>query len=248
MRIIEGFRGAVVPAVMLALLSGAARAQESAAANSSTCPEGCGARFAPVFFWAPINTTSAAEGEGTPPTDVTDGATGLNGALALRFEMETDRATVSIGELYAAISSESTSASGTPTSVSFKMSLFELYGGYKVVDSLSVIGGIRFYGGTLEYTSPASSFDQDANLLDPVVGLWYRPRLSRGWRAELGLDVGGFDVGFDISSSASAVFSWRGKRIGWDVGYRALYMKKSGSEEFLETTMYGPVFGFEVYF
>jgi hypothetical protein len=115
------------------------------------------------------------------------------------------------------------------------------------VDSLSVIGGIRFFGGQLEYTS-SDSFEQDSSLLDPVIGVWYRPKISRGWTAELALDVGGFGVGFDISSSATAVFSWRGKRIGWDLGYRALYMKKSGSDDFLETTLYGPVFGFEVYF
>ena len=48
--------------------------------------------------------------------------------------------------------------------------------------------------------------------------------------------------------SASAVLSWRSKRFGADVGYRALYMKKSASDEVLETTFYGPVFGFEIYF
>lgn len=244
-----GFRKAVVPVSVLALLSGAARAEDaSTPATPATHPESCEARFAPIFFWAPINTTSAAEGEGNPPTDVTEGATGLNGAFGLRFEMEKGRAIVSIEELYLSISRDSTTPSGIPTSLSFKMSLFEAYGGYRVVDSLSVIGGIRFVAGRLEYTASTLSIDQDTFLLDPVVGLWYRPRLSRGWRAELGADVGGFGVGFDISSSASAVFSWRGKRIGWDVGYRALYMKKSGSDEFLETTFYGPVVGFEVYF
>ena len=244
----RGFRKAVIPLSLLVLLSGAAWAEEtSTPATSPTCPEGCQARFSPLYFWAPINTTSAAEGE-DEPTDVTEGTTGLNGAFGMRFELETGKATVSISELYLSISHDSTLGSGIPTSLSFKMSLFEAYGGYRVVDSLSVIGGVRFVVGQLEYTASSLSIDQETSLLDPVVGVWYRPQLSRGWRAELGLDVGGFDVGFDISSSASAVFSWRGKRIGWDVGYRALYMKKSGSEEFLETTFYGPVFGFEVYF
>jgi hypothetical protein len=241
-----GFRNAVVLAAMLALFAGATRAED--ASTSSTNPECCVARFAPIFLWAPINTTSASEGEDAPPEDVTDGATGLNGALGLRFELEKGRTIVSIEELYFSLSRDSTTPSGTPTSLGFKMSLFEAYGGYRVVDSLSVIGGIRFVAGRLEYTRSTLSIDHDIFLFDPVVGVWYRPRLSRGWRAELGADVGGFGVGFDISSSASAVFSWRGKRIGWDVGYRALYMKKSTGDEFLETTFYGPVVGFEVYF
>ena len=248
-RMIGGVRRTVVAAAMLALLVGVALAEDATPSSTpSTCPEGCQARIAPIYLWAPINTTSASEGEGEPPTDVTEGVTGLNGAYGIRFEMETGRAIVSISELCVSISHDSTSASGTPTSLSFKASLFEAYGGYRIVDSLSVIGGIRFFGGTLEYASSTTSIDQDINLLDPVVGLWYRPSLSRGWRAELGADVGGFGVGFDISSSASAVFSWRGKRVGWDVGYRALYVKKSTSNEFLETTLYGPVFGFEIYF
>ena len=248
-RMIRGLRTAVLPLSLLALVSGAARAEDaSTPATPSTSPEGCEARFSPIFLWAPINTTSAADGDGTPPADVTDGTTGLNGAWGLRFELETGRTIVSIQDLYLSISRDSTSRSGLPTSLAFKVSLFEAYGGYRVVDNLSVIGGVRFFVGRLEYTASASSIDLDSTLLDPVVGVWYRPRLSRGWRAELGADAGGFGVGFDISSSASAMFSWRGKRIGWDVGYRALYMKKSGSREYIETTFYGPVAGFEVYF
>ncbi len=226
---------------MLVLLWGAARAEDAP-------PESCDARFAPIFLWAPINTTSAAEGEGNPSTDVTGGSTGLNGAWGLRFEMEKGRTIVSVQDLYYSLSRDSTSPLGNPASLNFKMSLFEAYGGYRVVDSLSVIGGVRFFVGRLEYAAPTLSFDQDTTLLDPVVGLWYRPRLPHGWRAELGGDVGGFGVGFDISSSASAVFAWRGKRTGWDVGYRALYMKKSSSDVLLETTFYGPIVGFEVYF
>jgi hypothetical protein len=122
-----GFRKAVVLVATLALPAGAARAED--ATTAPTCPEGCGARFAPIYIWAPVNATTASEGEGAPPVDVTDGATGLNGALAVRFEMDTGRAVMSIEELYASISRDSTSESGDQTSLSFKMSLFELYGG-----------------------------------------------------------------------------------------------------------------------
>jgi hypothetical protein len=44
------------------------------------------------------------------------------------------------------------------------------------------------------------------------------------------------------------VFAWRSKRFGADVGYRALYAKKSDDSGLLETTLYGPVFGFDLYF
>jgi hypothetical protein len=236
-------RTVVVPAAVLARVVTGAWAQDtSSPASPCECTE---VRFAPIYLWAPINTTSASEGEGDPTIDVTEGNTGLNGAFAARLEIDSGRGILTMGEIFASISHDSTDAS-----LDFKMSLFELYGGYEVVDHLSVVGGIRYYAVRLGYSASATPpIDQDEQLLDPVVGLFYNPRLSKRWTAAISADVGGFGVGFDVSTSVSAVFTWRsGPWFGADVGYRALHMKKSDETDSLETTFYGPVVGFEIFF
>jgi len=240
-------RTVVLPALLALVVAGAWAQDTSSPTSACDCTE---VRFAPIFFWAPINTTSASEGEGNPTVDVTEGNTGLNGAFAARLEIEPGRGILTMGELFASISHDSTDASGRPASLEFKMSLFESYGGYEVVDHLSVVGGIRYYSLRLAYSASAGpSIDQDEQLLDPVVGLFYRPRLSKHWTAAFDADVGGFGVGFDLSTSVSAVFTWRsGTWFGADVGYRALHMEKSDESDSLETTFYGPVFGFEIFF
>src|SRR5262249_39098571 len=48
-------------------------------------------KFAPIFFWAPINSTTASEGTSTPPETVTEGQTGLNAAYAGRLEYQWKR-------------------------------------------------------------------------------------------------------------------------------------------------------------
>jgi hypothetical protein len=241
-------RTVVVPTAVLALVVAEAWAQDTSSPPSACeCTE---VRFAPIYFWAPINTTSASEGEDSPTVDVTEGNTGLNGAFAARLEIEPGRGILTMGELFASISQDSTTASGGDASLEFKFSLFELYGGYEVIDHLSVVGGIRYTSVRLGYSASAGpSIDQDEQLLDPVVGLFYRPRLSKHWTAAINADVGGFGVGFDVSTSVSAVFTWRsGTWFGADVGYRALHMKKSDESDSLETTFYGPVVGFEIFF
>ena len=208
----------------------------------------CEIRIAPVYLWAPINTTSASDSEGGPTVDVTQGETGLNGAWGAKVEMRKDGTTLSVGGWYASLGYDANA--GRPRALDFKVALFELYGGHRVVDSLSVFGGVRFYDIDLEYSSSTvSSIDQETRLLDPVVGVWYNPRLSKSWTVAVAGDVGGFTVGFDVSASVSGVFSWKPtKHFGLDVGYRAFYMKKDGDSGVLETTFYGPIIGAEIYF
>ena len=242
------FRRVIMPAALLALLAGVALAEDAPPPQSGT--SGCEIRLAPIFFWAPINTTSASDAEDDDPVDVTEGESGLNGAFAARVEVLSGPSMFSVEELYASISYDTSDSSGEQRSLDFTMSLFELYGGREVVDSFSIYGGVRYYSGDLEYTATTTpSIDLEASLLDPVVGVWYRPRLSKSWTAAVSADLGGFTVGFDWSSSVSAVFSWQpGEHFGLNAGYRALYMRKDDDSGFLETTFYGPVFGMEIVF
>lgn len=227
----------LVAVAVLALSGGVAFAEDA-----------CEIRLAPVYLWAPINTTSASDSEGGPTVDVTQGETGLNGAWGAKVEMRKGGTTLSVGGWYASLAYDANAE--RQRALDFKVSLFELYGGHEVVDQLSVYGGIRYYNGDLEYSSSTvSSIDQETRLLDPVVGVWYQPRLSKSWTAMVAGDVGGFTVGFDWSASVSGVFSWKPtKHFGLDVGYRAFYMKKDGDSGFLQTTFYGPIFGATIYF
>jgi hypothetical protein len=219
------------------------------AAAEETPSGGCEYRLAPIYLWAPINTTTASESETSPPIDVTRGETGLNTALGARFELATGPTRVSLEELYASISYKAAEAGGGERELNFRLSLFELYAGRAVGHDVSVVGGLRFYRGKLTYTSTnVASIDQEQTLRDPVVGIWYRPRLSKTWTGEFAADVGGFNFGFDWSSFVSAIFTWKpSKHVGGSLGYRALYMKKTGAEGLLKTTFYGPVFGLEVF-
>jgi hypothetical protein len=207
-------------------------------------------RIAPIFFWAPINSTTASEGEGAPPVNVTAGQAGLNSAFAARVEYQHGRWMVSGQEFFASVAYDQTGALGTRRELDFDISLLELYGGYGLGHDVSIMGGVRNYRGKLSYTSTnVASIEQDDNLTDPVVGVWYRPRLSKTWTMALSTDLGGFGVGFDLSSCGTVVFTWQFSRhFGADVGYRAMYLKKVDPSETLKSTFYGPVFGFELLF
>jgi hypothetical protein len=253
---------AVSTVVLLALVAGAASARQAGPAagdqsvRASDEPgQGQPARdweirFAPVFFWAPINSTTASEGTESPPEDLTQSDSGLNAAYAGRLEYRNGPWLGSGEILYGSVFHQATDASGVSTDLDFRFSLIELYGGRELGHDLAVLGGFRHYSGTISFmSSDAPPVDRDDALLDPVVGVSWRPRLSEHWDLALSGDVGGFGVGFDLSSSETAVFTAQFSRhCGADVGYRALYMKKVDSSGTLKTTLYGPVFGFELFF
>ena len=176
-------------------------------------------RIAPIYVWARINTTMASEGTGSPPVDVTAGETVLNSAFALRVEFQDGPWLVAAQELFASFSYDTTDASEIHRALDFEMSLLELFGGREMGDDLAIVAGLRHYSGKLSFTaSDTAPLEQDDSLLDPAVGVWYRPRLSKSWTLALSVDVGAFGSGFDLSSCGTAVLTWRAsKHVGLDV-------------------------------
>jgi hypothetical protein len=81
----------------------------------------------------------------------------------------------------------------------------------------------------------------------------YRKQLNRKWRVTGHFDGGGFGVGSDLDISANAAADWRfAKHFGMTMGGAYLHFENSNTvltkTLTIKPTMYGPTFGFGIYF
>lgn len=100
----------------------------------------------------------------------------------------------------------------------------------------------------VDFSAPLSDFDEDRDWVDPFVGARLGVPLTDRVNFSLRGDVGGFDVGSELSWQAMATLGYElGERSEVFLGYRALdqrYVRNSGSDRFRwDVTMHGPVVG-----
>ncbi|MBK7977568.1 MAG: hypothetical protein IPK07_31375 [Deltaproteobacteria bacterium] len=265
-------RWAAVGLLVLAALGPPCTARAAEAAGSPT-EEGWTVDVIP-YLWALSMTGTAGVAGVEADLDMSFGdiLNDLNIALMGAVEARNGRWGFTVNPLYSRLSDEpKATVLGQPASLDVTLDLFVLQfglnyrlgpfplgrcGGGPELSILPQIGGRYTYLDTdveLDFlSSRGGSLTKD--WVDPLVGLRGVLDLTPAWSLTVAGDVGGFDVGTQLAWSATGYVGYR-----WDLtdsvtgsvllGYRALYQDYEtgdGLEEFVfDTTMHGPVIGFD---
>ena len=212
----------------------------------------------PVYAWVPFFSSRVTlpeipspPGGGGPvvPTSTTSGS--LNGAAFAGAEIYKGKWSGMFTFLYAGLSSTRTTPRTTVTAdFLYGQALVER----DVYKGLSLGAGFRRMALDLTATLDTyPSVSREPGFWDPLLSATYRKQLSKKWRFTGHFDGGGFGVGstFDIGAAASA--DWRfAKHFGLTMGGAYLHFENSDTvlrrTLTIEPTMYGPTFGFGIYF
>lgn len=144
--------------------------------------------------------------------------------------------------------------SATKLSADIYQGILEAYGIYRMPTSsgpVDVYGGIRWWDMDVDFAvNGVTTSENEADWVDPVVGVRWMPQLAENWSLILKGDVGGFGVSSD--------FTWNLQGgVAWDVlewltlfaQYRALSVDYNtgavGTEDRFkyDTITHGPMFG-----
>jgi hypothetical protein len=116
--------------------------------------------------------------------------------------------------------------------VDFKNFIVMASAAYRFDDRAFFYFGGRYYSVDPTITLPMGvTIDEKQGWVDPIVGIGWRPELSKRWTFASSVDVGGFGVASDFTFSAVAAFDYRlSRHAALFVGYRLLdidYTKES---------------------
>jgi hypothetical protein len=213
----------------------------------------------PVYAWVPFFNSSVTlptipsppGGGGGPvtPSGTTSGS--FNGAAFAGAEVYKGKWEGTATFLYAGLSA-------TRTTPRVTLTMDFIYG--QALVGREVYKGLNFEGGfrrmALDLTATVETYPsvgRTPGFWDPLLGVTYRKQLNKKWRVTGHMDGGGFGVGSDIDIGASASADWRfAKHFGMTMG--GAYLHFEGSNTVLtktltiKPTMYGPTFGFGIYF
>ena len=180
----------------------------------------------------------------------------FNGAGFAGFDIEKSRVTASGSFLYAAISGDSTNPKAH---LGLDIFFGQVMGGYKILKEVDLEGGVR----RMSLNIHASVGDRPEvstkpGIWDPLIGMTWKHPMGRKWLLTTHLDGGGFGVGSDVTLAGGVRADWRfAKHFGVTMGVSALHFQMSNTyfdQTRLERTinvrqtLYGPVFGFGMYF
>ncbi len=212
----------------------------------------------PVYAWVPFFSTSVTlpeipspPGGGGPvvPTSTTSGS--LNGAAFAGAEIYKGKWSGMFTFLYAGLSSTRTTPRTTVTAdFIYGQAMVER----EVYKGLSLGGGFRRMALDLTATIDTyPSVSRTPGFWDPLLSATYRKQLNRKWRVSAHMDGGGFGVGSEFDIGAAATADWRfAKHFGMTMGGAYLHFEDSNTvlrkTLTIAPTMYGPTFGFGIYF
>jgi len=213
----------------------------------------------PVFGFAPIFVSSASYptidfpnlpggGNGTA-----SGSTGLslNSAAFAGVRIEKRKWVVSAAFEYAGLGGSRTSPR---IDVGLDFTYGQLLAGREVLPDLWLEGGFRRIGAKISVDLlNLPDLSAKPAVWDPLIGASYRKHLGKKWVLQAHVDGGGFGVGADQDISGALTAEWRfTKRFGLSFGAEALHLAIAPEVRSrvldLSTTIWGPVFGFGIYF
>lgn len=141
--------------------------------------------------------------------------------------------------------------------LSVGQTVFELGGGYRVTETVTLLAGARLVDLTNEIRLAGEFFDTSAEVgatwVDPFVGAQLVLPLSERWWVDLRGDIGGFGLGADFAWQAWGDVGFRASdRWSFFLGYHALdmdYEDGSGADRFrYDVLASGPQVGLAVHF
>jgi len=217
----------------------------------------------PIYGWLPVfgaNVTLPAlpelPGGGIAGPNASTVSGSFNGAGFAGLEIEKSRVVGSAAFLYAAVSGDNSNPKA-------HMGLDVIFGqanvGYQLVRSLSLEGGVRRMSVKISASvGERPEVSRKPGVWDPVIGMTWTQVMGRKWRLRAHFDGGGFGVGSDVTLSGTARVDYRfAKHFGVAMGISALHFQITDTvadqTQFKRTltarqTLYGPLFGFGIYF
>jgi hypothetical protein len=254
---------AVAAAMVLLTLSAPALAASDGQSQSATAAQksddGWKVVLYPVYGWLPIYGADVklpevpdrpgGGGGSTVPEASSDSS--LDQAVLAAARVEKGRFALEGGFLYAGLEGE---RERPILKLEANTSIGDLRAGYEVVPDLYLEAGARYLGIEMKATIadfPARSWNPD--ILEPVLGLSYRPMVGKHWRLILHGDVGGLVTGDSTTAVATAKLEWQPlKHFMLVLGGTVMYLKTEGTigpkDVKLEQTLYGPIIGFGIPF
>jgi len=213
----------------------------------------------PVYAWVPFFSSSmtlppipqppGGGGGEVIPSGTTSGS--FDGAAFAGAEIRKQKWEGMFTFLYAGLSA-------TRTTPRAKLTMDFLYGqalvGRDVYKGLVLEGGFRRMALDLTATlGDYPSVGRKPGFWDPLLGATYHRQLSKKWRVTGHMDGGGFGVGSDLDIGANASADWRfAKHFGMTMGGAYLHFEETSTilrqPLTIKPTMYGPTFGFGIYF
>jgi len=212
----------------------------------------------PIYGWAPIHRATTRLPEvpespegGGPTVPEAESDSSLEQAILAAFRVEKGRFSLEGGFLYAGLEGE---AERPLLKLEVNTTLADLRAGFEVVPDLYLEAGARYLALDMAVTIgdyPRQSWKPD--MLEPVVGITYRPPLGKHWRLVLHADAGGFVTGDSSTAVATARVEWQPlEHFVLVAGGTAMYLSAEGSggsrDVKLEQTLYGPVIGIGIPF
>ena len=212
----------------------------------------------PVYAWVPFFSSSVTlptipsppgGGGAVTPSGTTSGS--FNGAAFAGAEIYKGKWSGMFTFLYAGLSATRTIPKATLTmDFIYGQAMVE----HEVYKGLSLGGGFRRMA--LDLTATVGSYPsvgRTPGFWDPLLSATYRRKLNKRWRVSGHVDGGGFGVGSDLDIGASASADWRfAKHFGMTMGGAYLHFENSNTvltkTLTIKPTMYGPTFGFGIYF
>lgn len=222
-------------------------------------------RIYPIYAWLPIfgaNVTLPdypelpsvpGAGAGNYPAGSTSGS--LNGAFMGGFRVQKSKWAAGASFLWAGLSGDRT----TPkVHVGMDVIYAQAFAGREILPSLYLEGGVRRMALNINAkVGELPEVNRKPGIWDPLVGVTYDKRLGKKWNLTAHVDGGGFGVGSDLSIGAEVHADWRfAKHFGLAMGFGTLHFKITDTVSavnqqktlIVDQTMYGPIFGFGIYF
>jgi hypothetical protein len=183
------------------------------------------------------------------PSGSTSGS--LNGAAFTGAEIYKGKWSGMVSVLYAGLSATRTTPRTTLTmDFIYGQGIVER----EVYKGLSLGAGFRRMALNLTATVDSyPSVGRKPGFWDPLLSATYRKQLNKKWRISGHMDGGGFGVGSDLDIGLAAYADWRfAKHFGMTMGGAYLHFENTNTvltkALTIKPTMYGPTFGFGIYF
>jgi len=221
----------------------------------------------PIYGWMPVfgasvNLPDLPSIPGRPGESGGSGtASGsFNGAGFAGFDIEKSRWEAKGSFLFASVSGDKTNTNlNLKTHVGLRVIFGELFGGREVLKGLFLEGGVRRMSVKISASlNDRPEVSRTPGVWDPLIGFTWKHPWKKKWQLTAHFDGGGFGVGTDYSLSGTVRADWRFTRhFGTTFGLGALRFKITNTflynSQFERTltaqqTLWGPLFGFGIYF
>ena len=218
--------------------------------------------FYPVLAWSPImggnvSMPDLPDEPGVPGGGIRQGnvSSGLSGAAFFGLGIQKKRFVTDITVLWASIGS---SSDQPPITLDSHVLLYDAMAGFKASRDLSFTVGARHIGLNIDARlGDRPGVTWKPGVTDPILGMNWRPSLSKHWGLDIAIKGGGFGVGSDTDLSGTGRLDWRfARHFGITLGYGGLHFKVSEQittsagtfTRETKQTLHGPIFGFGIYF